>query len=216
MRSYNLCHIYVSFSSYNGYKLNSHLTCFQRGFIAQLCKPVDIRWISRAWVANQSARKHYSLVWCILCAWLRVFLIFYWRLLFQCTLLSLIFQRSLYRLPKTPVVCRRHSCGSTRGMSQCVTPCEDSRQSQRVQVVTLLYCGFIKVYLISTILSHRILHQCWRKVLTWQSTTLLSTARHGTARHGIVLNNSARHSRAQLNTAQQRTARHGTARHCTA
>ena len=26
----------MSFSSYNGYKLNSHLTCFQRGFIAQL------------------------------------------------------------------------------------------------------------------------------------------------------------------------------------
>ena len=28
--------IYTSFSSYNGYKLNSHLTGFQRGFTAQL------------------------------------------------------------------------------------------------------------------------------------------------------------------------------------
>ena len=29
-------HIHImSFSSYNGYKLNLHLTCFQRGFIAQ-------------------------------------------------------------------------------------------------------------------------------------------------------------------------------------
>ena len=27
---------FISFSSYNGYKLNSHLTCFRRGFIAQL------------------------------------------------------------------------------------------------------------------------------------------------------------------------------------
>ena len=26
----------MSFTSYNGYKLNSHLTCFQQGFIAQL------------------------------------------------------------------------------------------------------------------------------------------------------------------------------------
>ena len=26
---------FMSFSSYNGYKLNSHLTCFQQGFIAQ-------------------------------------------------------------------------------------------------------------------------------------------------------------------------------------
>ena len=26
---------FTSFSSYNGYKLNSHLTCFRRGFIAQ-------------------------------------------------------------------------------------------------------------------------------------------------------------------------------------
>ena len=28
--------IIYTFSSYNGYKLNSHLTCFRRGFIAQL------------------------------------------------------------------------------------------------------------------------------------------------------------------------------------
>ena len=27
--------IYTSFSSYNGYKLNSHLTCFRRSFITQ-------------------------------------------------------------------------------------------------------------------------------------------------------------------------------------
>ena len=34
---YDLYHIhFTSFSSYNGYKLNSHLTCFLRGFIAQL------------------------------------------------------------------------------------------------------------------------------------------------------------------------------------
>ena len=37
VHSYDLYHIHImSFSSYNGYKLNSHLTCFQRGFIAQL------------------------------------------------------------------------------------------------------------------------------------------------------------------------------------
>ena len=36
VHSYDLYHIHLtSFSSYNGYKLNSHLTCFQRGFIAQ-------------------------------------------------------------------------------------------------------------------------------------------------------------------------------------
>ena len=34
--SYDLYHIHImSFSSYNGFKLNSHLTCFPRGFIAQ-------------------------------------------------------------------------------------------------------------------------------------------------------------------------------------
>ena len=33
----DLYHIHImSFSSYNGYKLNSHLTCFEQGFIAQL------------------------------------------------------------------------------------------------------------------------------------------------------------------------------------
>ena len=32
----DLYHIHMSLSSYNGYKLNSHLTCFQGGFIAQL------------------------------------------------------------------------------------------------------------------------------------------------------------------------------------
>ena len=34
----NLCNDmthFTSFSAYNGYKLNSHLTCFRRGFIAQ-------------------------------------------------------------------------------------------------------------------------------------------------------------------------------------
>ena len=37
VHSYDLYHIHLtSFSLYNGYKLNSHLTCFQRGFIAQL------------------------------------------------------------------------------------------------------------------------------------------------------------------------------------
>ena len=36
VHSYDLYHIhFMSFSSYNGYKLNSHLTCFRRGFIAQ-------------------------------------------------------------------------------------------------------------------------------------------------------------------------------------
>ena len=36
VHSYDLYHIHImSFSSYNGYKLNSHLTCFQGGFIAQ-------------------------------------------------------------------------------------------------------------------------------------------------------------------------------------
>ena len=36
VHSYDLYHIHItSFSSYNGYKLNSNLTCFQRGFIAQ-------------------------------------------------------------------------------------------------------------------------------------------------------------------------------------
>ena len=38
VHSYDLClyHIhFTSFSSYNGYKLNSHLTCFRRGFTAQ-------------------------------------------------------------------------------------------------------------------------------------------------------------------------------------
>ena len=35
--TYDLYHIHItSLSPYNGYKLNSHLTCFQRGFIAQL------------------------------------------------------------------------------------------------------------------------------------------------------------------------------------
>ena len=35
--SYDLYHIhFMSFSSYNGYKLNSHLICCRRGFIAQL------------------------------------------------------------------------------------------------------------------------------------------------------------------------------------
>ena len=34
--SHDLYHIHFSpFSSYNGYKLNSHLTCFRQGFIAQ-------------------------------------------------------------------------------------------------------------------------------------------------------------------------------------
>ena len=37
VHSYDLYHTHIiSFSSYKGYKLNSHLTCFQRGFIAQL------------------------------------------------------------------------------------------------------------------------------------------------------------------------------------
>ena len=37
VHSYDLYHIDImSFSSYNGCKLNSHLTCFQQGFIAQL------------------------------------------------------------------------------------------------------------------------------------------------------------------------------------
>ena len=37
--SYNLYHIHIMpFSSHDGYKLNSHLTCFQRGFIAQSVK----------------------------------------------------------------------------------------------------------------------------------------------------------------------------------
>ena len=36
VHSYDLCHVHImSFSSYNRCKLNSHLTCFQRGFIAQ-------------------------------------------------------------------------------------------------------------------------------------------------------------------------------------
>ena len=36
VHSYNLHHIhFTSFSSYNRYKLNLHLTCFRRGFIAQ-------------------------------------------------------------------------------------------------------------------------------------------------------------------------------------
>ena len=35
VHSYDLYHIHMSFSSYNGSKLNLHLTCFQRGFIAQ-------------------------------------------------------------------------------------------------------------------------------------------------------------------------------------
>ena len=35
--NYDLYHMHIiSLSLYNGYKLNSHLTCFQRGFIAQL------------------------------------------------------------------------------------------------------------------------------------------------------------------------------------
>ena len=37
---YDLYHIhFMSFSSYNGYKLNSHLTCFRQGFIAQFGRP---------------------------------------------------------------------------------------------------------------------------------------------------------------------------------
>ena len=36
VHSYDLYHIhFTSFSSYNGYKLNSHLTCFRCGFIIQ-------------------------------------------------------------------------------------------------------------------------------------------------------------------------------------
>ena len=37
VHSYDLYHIHsMPFSSYNRYKLNSHLTCFRQGFIAQL------------------------------------------------------------------------------------------------------------------------------------------------------------------------------------
>ena len=64
MHSYDLYHIHImSFSSYNGYKLNSHLTCFQRGFIAQLVehrvwillKPQNFFWafFATALVASQ-------------------------------------------------------------------------------------------------------------------------------------------------------------------
>ena len=34
--TYGMCHIHISLCSYKGYKLNSLLTCFQQGFIAQL------------------------------------------------------------------------------------------------------------------------------------------------------------------------------------
>ena len=48
---YDLCHMHIiSPSSYNGYKLNSHLTCFQRGFIAQLVEHrtgIESRWSLR-------------------------------------------------------------------------------------------------------------------------------------------------------------------------
>ena len=37
MHSYDLYHVHImSFSSYNRYKLNSDLTCYQLGFVAQL------------------------------------------------------------------------------------------------------------------------------------------------------------------------------------
>ena len=54
----------ISFSSYNGYKLNSHLTCFQRGFIAQLVGP-QIFW---AFFATAQLRRSLSLLLYSLCA----------------------------------------------------------------------------------------------------------------------------------------------------
>ena len=46
---WSLSYTLTSFSSYNGYKLNSYLTCFQRGFIAQSVEHIAPV-LQRSWV----------------------------------------------------------------------------------------------------------------------------------------------------------------------